>query len=240
MVRAMRSRTLAAALPILATVLLAACGGSDGGSDVASLSGDDDGGGSTSTTLSEEQAEEALLDWAACMREQGLDVPDPQVDGKGRVQIGIGGGGDADDEGGGGDDGAPPDRDAFEAAREECGDPPMVGGEISEEDREEMQQQALELAECMRDEGIEDFPDPDFSDMGPGSGPRTRQERVDDDDDAGAGGDDGPSVMIAGPFGQIDLDDPEIRAAFETCADKVGMDAPRVASERPAAASGSS
>ena len=225
-------------ISVLVLVALSACGGGGGGKDdVASLSGDDDGGGTTSTTLSDEEKEEALLDWAACMRGEGLDVPDPQVDGNGRVQIGVGIDSE-DDEEDGGTDGAtnPPDKDAFEAAMEKCGEPPMIGGELSDEDREEMQEQALALAECMRDEGIEDFPDPDFSDQGPGAGPSTRKGRVDDDDDTLDSDGDGSSRMIAGPFGEIDLDDPEMSAAFDTCSDKVGMDVPDGAKGGPAPA----
>lgn len=227
-------------ISVLVLVALSACGGGGGGNDgVASLSGDDGGGGTTSTTLSEKEAEKALLDWAACMRGEGLDVPDPKVDGNGRVQIGVVAGApdDEGDEAGGGTDGAtdPPDRKAFETAMEKCGEPPRVGGELTDEDREEMQEQALALAQCMRDEGIEDFPDPDFSDQGPGAGPSTRKGRVDDDDDADPDSD-GSSRMIAGPFGEVDLDDPEMSAAFDTCSRKVGLDVPDGAKGGPARA----
>jgi hypothetical protein len=83
-----------------------------------------------------------------------------------------------------------------------------------------MQEDALRFAQCMRDEGVEDFPDPDFSDMGPGGEPQT-----------GSGGDGGPSDgdgdgrgerLVLGPFGEIDLDDPETAAAFEACQDLLG------------------
>lgn len=242
MVQAMRTRTLAATLPLLAAVLLAACGGGGDGVDggVASLGGDAKDGDTTSTTLSEEEAEEALLDWAACMRGEGLDVPDPQIDGEGRVRIGVGsgGGGDDEDEDGGTDGGGtPPDRDAMEAAFEECGEPPSVGSPPSEQELAEMQENALEMAQCMRDEGIEDFPDPDFSDMGPGAGPGTRTERFNDDDDE-ASDDDGSSEVVAGPFGVVDLDDPEMRAAFETCSEANGFGRPDGEGE-PAAATSS-
>jgi hypothetical protein len=58
-----------------------------------------------------------------------------------------------------------------------------------------MEEAALEFAECMRDEGIADFPDPDFSNMGPGGEPQ--QRRAEDD----GGGDGGPRVVL-GPFGE--------------------------------------
>jgi hypothetical protein len=70
----------------------------------------------------------------------------------------------------------------------------------------------------MRDEGIQDFPDPDFSDMGPGNGPQTNSNSA--GEGGGGGGGDGP--VVAGPFGEIDLDDPETAAAFEACQDLIG------------------
>ena len=223
----MHPRSAIRPVAVLAVVLLAACGGG-GGDDggVASLGGDGEEA-ATDTTLSEEEAEEALIDWAECMRGQGLDVPDPQLDEDGGVQIMVGGGRGA----GGGDDegtGAPPDRGAFEDAREVCGDPPNVGGEFSEEDREEMQENALAFAECMRDNGVEDFPDPDFSRDGPGAGPLTREGSADDEPASGAG------PMIAGPFGQVDLSDPAQEAAFEACQDELGerFGPPPAATER--------
>jgi hypothetical protein len=220
----MRLRTTALSTVLFTALLLGACGGGGGGGDgVASLGGDADDGDTTSTTLSEEEQEEAMLDWAACMREQGIDMPDPQVDANGRTSVIIGSSRETDDDAADGGSGPGPiDRAAFEAAHEECGEPPMLGGELSEEDRAEMQEQALEFAECMRDNGVEDFPDPDFSDMGPGRGPGTRVERFDDDDDAG-GAREGSSEVVAGPFGVVELDDPEVRAAFEACQDDIGF-----------------
>lgn len=223
----MRFRTTAIPAALLTTLLLAACGGGGDNDGVASLSGDATDGDTTSTTLPEEEQEEAMLDWAACMREQGIDMPDPQVDANGRTSVIIGGSAEVDDDDQS-DDSEPalevPDRDTFEAAAEECGEPPMLGRELSEEDREEMEAQGLEFAECMRDNGVEDFPDPDFSANGPGSGPGTRVERFDDDDDAGADGQ--PHEVVAGPFGVVELDDPEVKAAFETCQDEAGFGGP--------------
>jgi hypothetical protein len=227
----MPRRRLAPAAAALAVVLLSACGGGgddDGG--VASLGDGDGEEASTDTTLSDEEAQVALIDWAECMRGHGLDVPDPQLDEDGGVQIMVGsgmggGGGDEGDDGGG----APPDRAAFEAAREECGDPPQIGGEFSEEDREEMEENALAFAECMRDNGVEDFPDPDFSQDGPGAGPLTRERSTEEDEPTS-----GEGAVIAGPFGQVDLSDPEQETAFEACQDELGerFGPPPVAAER--------
>jgi hypothetical protein len=205
--------------------LLVACG-SDGGSDgadddVASVSGDD----------SEEQAqsdegdnEDELLDWVECMRDEGIDIPDPTRDENGDLVIeGPGirlGGGDgttfndeADD-----DEGPAFDPEEMDAAMETCGEPPALGpNDLSEEDRQAQEEAALEFAECMRDEGIEDFPDPDFSDMGPGGAPETNEQESGDE-----GGGDGDPQVYLGPFGEIDMDDPEVAAAFEACQDVLG------------------
>jgi hypothetical protein len=219
----MRTRTTAPTLAlVLVTALLGACGGGGGDDDgVASLTGagSDGEGSATSTTLSEEEAQEQLLDWAECMREQGIDMPDPQIseDGGGvAIQIGGPPGGDDEGEDGGTDGGPRMDPEKFEAARDECGDPPMIGS-FTEEDREEMEQQALEFAECMRDEGIEDFPDPDFSDFGPGRGPATQSSSDEEDEDG-----DGETRRVFGPWGEIDLEDPEVSAAFEACQETMG------------------
>ena len=228
----MRTRTTAPTLAlVVVTALLGACGGGGDDDGVASLSGaGTDGEGATSTTLSEEEQQEAMLDWAECMREQGLDVPDPQFgeDGEVMVQVGGGPGGDeGDDDGDAGD--PQPDRQAFEAAREECGDPPALGS-FTEEEREEMEEDALEFAECMRDEGIADFPDPDFSNLGPGQGPTTDVQTAEDDEGGGA--------RVFGPWGEIDLEDPETAAAFEACQEELGGPRGPAIGERPAVASG--
>ncbi len=206
---------------VLVAVTLAACGGGGGDDDGVASLGEGDGGsdGTTSTTLSEEEAEEALLEWASCMRDHGVDMPDPQIGENGGVQIQIGSESGSGDEGDGGGP-KPADRDAFLEANEACGEPPAIGGSFDEEDIEQMQEDALAFAECMRDEGIEDFPDPDFSDFGPGAGPQRRSSSGDGGDEGDDG--EGPTAMISGPFGEIDLSDPAMQAAFEACQEEMG------------------
>jgi hypothetical protein len=207
----MRLRTTLAPATLALMLLLTACGGG-GGDGVATLDGSKASGGTTSTTLSKAQLEDAMNDWTSCMRAEGVDLPDFQVDSKGNSRIGV-----AVAPADGGTDGeAPkrPDRDAFEAARKKCGEPPQQGGEISEADRKEMQDNALAFAQCMRDEGLTDFPDPDFSKMGPGAGPSVR---IDDNSSSSASSDGGDK----GPFGGIDPSTPEFQAAQKVCSAKV-------------------
>jgi len=204
----MAKRTLLASTALLAG-LLVGCGGSASGSDgVATLSGAD--GSTTATTLSAADAEKALLDWVTCMRGQGLDIADPTVDADGNLSLGgpgrAGGaaGGGAGQGGDAGQGGAAPNRDAFQGAREVCGDPPASSFGFNEEDRAAFQESALQLAQCMRKEGITDFADPDFSGAGPGAG----------GGGAGQGG--------GGPFGDVDRTDPKVQAALATCRTQLG------------------
>jgi hypothetical protein len=94
---------------------------------------------------------QALLDYARCMRENGVDMPDPQFDG-GRVTMRRSAGAD---------------RDELRAAEERCAkhreavEPP----ELPADQREELREAALAHAKCMREHGI-DFPDPTFDENG--------------------------------------------------------------------------
>ena len=227
----MRTKPITTTLAALALAgLLGACGGSDSGGsddDVASVSDDDSDEQAQSND--EADAEEELLDWVECMRDEGIDIPDPTRDADGNLVIEgpgirIGGGesvGPTSEENPDDDEGPAVDPEEMDAAMEACGEPPALGpSDISDEDLQAMQDAALEFAECMRDEGIEDFPDPDFSDMGPGGEPQRRSA----DDNGGGGGEGGgpDEQVVLGPFGEIDLDDPETAAAFEACQDLLG------------------
>jgi hypothetical protein len=135
----------AAALLMFATT---ACGAeADDSEGVASL---DEGGDPTDATGdSEESAEEQALAFAQCMRDNGVDMPDPEVDGDGNLRMRAGGGLSIDE-------------GAMEEAMEACEDlRPDFGSQMTPEDQSEMQDRLLAYAECMRDNGI-DMPDPEF------------------------------------------------------------------------------
>ena len=137
-----------------AVLLLAACGSSGGSNDgVASLDDSAAGDDSTATSDGEVDREEALLEFAECMRENGVDMPDPQVEEGGGVLIR-------------GPEGGPRNEEDFEAAMEECQELlPEEGGRFDEQQQAAMQDAMLEYAKCMRAEGI-DMPDPEFSGEG--------------------------------------------------------------------------
>jgi hypothetical protein len=138
------------------TMSVTACGAEDDDPGVATLNGTDDGGGEGDEdggeADSEADLEEQALEFAECMRENGVpDFPDPEIE-DGRIQMRIGGP----------DGGGELDQEAVEQAMEACEDlAPRGGGSFSEEDRQEMQDAFLEYAQCMRDNGY-DMPDPDF------------------------------------------------------------------------------
>ncbi len=205
MARRMAARGL---LALLVATTVAACGGGDGGSDdVATLgaqtddSTDDsgDGGDGSDEELTDAEREDAMLEFTECMREHGIDLPDPVVSG------GPGGGGGIaiTNEVNG-----PEDAEAFEAADEACrGILDDVFGErpqLSPEDEAEMRDNMLAFAECMREHGI-DMPDPEFGTEGGGFSVRV---------EASAGADAG------GPR----PDDEEFQEAQEACQGELGFE----------------
>ena len=140
--------------------------------------------------------EERLLDFAGCMREHGVDFPDPVVEADGAVSFGSrpgsGGSGFAALREIGRDPDLPAAREACEGLVEGVAFGPGQGGF----DLIEIQDALLEFARCMRDNGV-DIGDPDMSVFAPGAG---------QDDEPG------------GPFrGTIDLDDPDLATAFAVC-----------------------
>ncbi len=184
---------LLAAVALIAT----ACGGSDDETveGVASLSGAAD---EAPTALDEpageatqEDAEAALLEFASCLRENGVDVDDPTISADGAVSFSFRGGqapGEADF-----------DPEAARAARDACTD--LLEGAtlgFGRVDRSELEDTLFSYAECMRDNGY-DMDDPDFSGVGPGNG-----------------GNEEPGTFV-GPLGQIDPEDPDFIAANEAC-----------------------
>ena len=181
-------------LPMLAVGLmtaLTACSSAAGGPGVATLN-DPAASGSPAASSAPTDPQEAMLAYTACMREQGIDMPDPQIveseDGGGAggfsVQI---------DKGEVGDRGQI-DKDKFRSADSTCkhhlanvvGD--GTNGGMSPEDEEKL----LQFARCMREHGI-DMPDPQ-----PGGGMIFNEEQ----------GDGGPN---------IDPNDADFQAAQEAC-----------------------
>ena len=92
----------------------------------------------------------SMLDYSRCMRENGIDMPDPKFEGD-RVSLQVGGPGKAID---------PAKMKVAEKACAKYRDavkPPAM----SEEKQAEFKKEALANARCMREHGI-DMPDPTF------------------------------------------------------------------------------
>ncbi|MCC8244593.1 hypothetical protein [Saccharothrix luteola] len=140
----MRSSIVPAALALVLT----ACG--SGGAEVGSSS-------SSSAAMSQE---DRSREFAKCMRDNGVDVPDPEPGGK------PGGFGKVDR--------TDPD---FERAREACREYLPGGGDLSKVDPDKLEQLRA-FSQCMRDNGI-DLPDPD-----PNGGKLSGLGRIDRDSPA--------------------------------------------------------
>jgi hypothetical protein len=132
MLAAMRTLMMAVVVPLL-MVALAACGSSGSGDGVASA------GGTRSSSPAPRTGDDSGLKFARCMREHGVDIPDPEP---GKLPPVVDG---------------PPDSKEHEAL-ESCEQFLPSGGEvekISAEDLEKVRQ----YARCMREHGV-DMPDP--------------------------------------------------------------------------------
>ena len=151
----MTVRPLAAALLATAALGLAACGGDDPEDAGASSGG--------APAADDAEARQARVDFAQCMREHGIDFPDPGSDG-GPVKFEY--------------RGSPEKMEAAQEACKEFSD--KARPQLSDEQQAEFKEAALEHARCMRDHGI-DFPDPQFPAEG-GAQIRLERGKVDPDD----------------------------------------------------------
>jgi hypothetical protein len=199
---------------------------------VATLEGSDAATTTTAATDSNADAEQAMLDFAQCMRDNGLpDFPDPVVGSDGSLSFGFRGQGAADA-------GIDPGSDAFRTAIQACGDKLQgiaFGGDRGQFDATELQDQLLAVAACLREKGYDvDDPQLDFSGGGPAGGERGPVAGNDSSSsDSGSSDSSGSSsttspnrtlpqrFQIFGP--NFDLTDPDNQAALQACAESVGI-----------------
>ena len=165
-------RSAAAALSLASLVLVGACsGGTAQEPGIATLAtqapaaGGADAAPTVRPSLSPDDREDALLAFAACMRDNGVDMPDPQFGLDGKANMGtLFGELDEDDA-------------AVQAATEACdaylpsslADDPVL--------QAERQDALLVFAQCMRDNGVE-MDDP-VAGGGPGRGPMATLDQND-------------------------------------------------------------
>ncbi|MFI9641655.1 hypothetical protein ACIG87_16585 [Micromonospora sp. NPDC051925] len=134
--------SLLLALPVVAALALTGCQADDSDdSGVATA-----GGGGVQPSLSAAAGmsdEERQLKFAACLREQGLDVPDPEPGQNGpRFNFG-----------------SDVDTAKVQAALQQCREYAPNGGQPRQLDADQVEQ-VRKLSKCMRENGVPNFPDP--------------------------------------------------------------------------------
>ena len=140
----------ALALTLALTLAVAACGGGNNTDGVASLNGANK---PTATTnkgpVSQQDMQKAALAFARCMRQHGIDMPDPKFDANGGMTQTF--------KAGPGRKG--PNDPKFKAAQQACQKLMPNGGQATKPNPQQQQQRLLQFARCMRQHGI-DMPDP--------------------------------------------------------------------------------
>jgi hypothetical protein len=162
-------------IPLVLAVALVGCGDDS----------DDTPPAATGSSAGSGDGSDRAVQFSECMRENGVpEFPDPE---NGRLTLRAGPG-----------TGLDPNSPEFQAAREACQHLAPQGGQAGGGNNEQLQRQVLEYAQCMRENGVPEFPDPQVSGGGvritPGQGvdPNSQQfqqaQQACQDLLAGAGG----------------------------------------------------
>ncbi len=167
-------------------VALVGCGGGDD-AGVATLRDD----ASTTAPQTDVDVEAALLEFVQCVRDEGIDIDDPQFDDGGVLRLDP--------------DALPEDVDPDEllAARDACSE--YLEGVTLRSlgfDFVDLQDRLVTYAACMRSNGY-DLPDPDLTGF---------LSRV-----LGSGRQNSEGAEGFGPFGDVDPTDPDFLAADDVC-----------------------
>ncbi|GAA4717508.1 hypothetical protein Prum_020440 [Phytohabitans rumicis] len=163
-------RTLA--LGLLLCLAVAGCGGADGDDGIATAGGTPSASASAGGDKGTDQ--ENMLKYAQCMRDNGVpDFPDPKMEGGG-ISFSLPQGAD---------------KAKVDAAQEKCKSHLPNGGEAPKADPERLEQMR-KLSECMRANGVPNFPDPS---------------------------EDGGIALDMSKLGLSGPDDPKLKAAEEKC-----------------------
>jgi hypothetical protein len=170
-------------LALAATLALGACGSDDGG-----------GSGAPSNASREDKAFDGALKFSKCMRDHGVDFPDPQRVGSGGIKLTA--------------RNINPNDPKTKAAQSACQKYMQIGGgeTLDPARRAKLQEAALDYARCMRQHGV-DMPDPQLSGKGGltfQAGPRS-------------GGTGGPSTSGNGKGLGVNPDSPRFKAADKAC-----------------------
>ncbi|MGI5212870.1 hypothetical protein [Plantactinospora sp. CA-290183] len=157
-------------LPLFLGLAVAGCAGSGSDGEGVATAGGGAAGPSPSASAVALSDEDRGREFAKCMRENGIDMPDPEPGGGLRMRKAPGG-----------------DEEKMQAAMEKCRSLLPNGGTGMKLDPEQVEK-VRQLARCMRENGVPNFPDP-----------------------AADGSIDLKTVD------NLDLDDPNVRAAMEKC-----------------------
>ena len=183
-----------AAAGLLLLTVLSACAGAADPDGVASLQTQGTGADASAAPSASLDPEAAQLAFAQCMREHGIDLPDPGTDtGPGAVAIG----GDKKPE-------------EMQAAMEACDQFLQAAGTFKQELDPAQLDKMIEFAGCMRDHGI-DMPDPNVD----GNGGMVFRSSGSGDTTTGGSGDQPTTKKEF--FGGVDPDSAEFKAAEEAC-----------------------
>lgn len=110
---------------------------------------------------SEQSIEERMRAFAECMRGHGIEMQDPEVvtdeNGGTRTKVQIGPGPSGAPKGAGG---PAPDDEVFKKAQQECRSLLPQGGELGRGPTPEDEENMRAFSKCMRENGVENFPDP--------------------------------------------------------------------------------
>lgn len=181
----MRTPRFPLAVPVallVAALALGGCGGKKSNGDGVATAGGK--AKSSAKADSKEDTKDKMRKFAQCMREQGIDMPDPKVaEGNGD------GGATVFEVPGGEQEGAPPpDAKKVEEAQKKCNKYLPDGGDMPKPDPATVEAMR-KFAKCMRENGVEKFPDPS---------------------------DDGGGIQI-GPDSGFDPRDPKFQEAQKKC-----------------------
>jgi len=158
---------------------------------------------------------QAMLRFAQCMRQHGVDIPDPNGNGAITVQGDAGGSSSGPQSGPGSVD---PNSPTFQAAQTACQKfmPSGGPGNLTAQDIKANQAKGLKFSQCMRSHGLPNFPDPQ-SDSGGGS---TFQQSGGPGAKNGAPG---AALSINGQTFTFDPSDPAFQKAQQACSSILGI-----------------
>ncbi|MFB9658383.1 hypothetical protein ACFQS3_19265 [Glycomyces mayteni] len=141
-------RYLIALLLCLTALTAAACGDDADDGGVASVDGDASESASEGGDGEDLDGFEQALAYSECMRENGVpDFPDPEQNGDGGVGLSL-------------PEGLDPEDEDFKAAEAACEDQ-MPGPDENATMDPEVYEALLAYSECMRENGVPGFPDPE-------------------------------------------------------------------------------